>query len=120
MFATIPSVIGQIHAGKLRALAVSSAQPSRSLPGVPTVAEKGFPGFEAGSWFGLFAPKGTPAAVIATINKTVNEVMPSLEQQMIQEGADPVGGSPEQFAKFTQAEYVKWKQVVQASGAQAE
>jgi tripartite-type tricarboxylate transporter receptor subunit TctC len=120
MFATIPSVIGQIHAGKLRALAVSSTQPSRSLPGVPTVAEKGFPGFEAGSWFGLFAPKGTPAAVIATINKTVNEVMPSLEQQMIQEGADPVGGSPEQFAKFTQAEYVKWKQVVQASGAQAE
>jgi tripartite-type tricarboxylate transporter receptor subunit TctC len=120
MFATIPSVIGQIHAGKLRALAVSSTQPSRSLPGVPTVAEKGFPGFEAGSWFGLFAPKGTPAAVIATINRTVNEVMPSLEQQMIQEGADPVGGSPEQFAKFTQAEYVKWKQVVQASGAQAE
>lgn len=120
MFATIPSVIGQIHAGKLRALAVSSATPSRSLPGVPTVAEKGFPGFEAGSWFGLFAPKGTPASVIALINNSVNEAMPSLEQQLIKEGADPVGGSPEQFGKFTQAEYVKWKQVVQASGAQAE
>jgi tripartite-type tricarboxylate transporter receptor subunit TctC len=120
MFATIPSVIGQIHAGKLRALAVSSTQPSRSLPGVPTVAEKGFPGFEAGSWFGLFAPKGTPQAVVATINKAVNEAMSSLEQQLIKEGADPVGGSPEQFGAFTQAEYVKWKQVVQASGAQAE
>jgi tripartite-type tricarboxylate transporter receptor subunit TctC len=120
MFATIPSVIGQIHAGKLRALAVSSAIPSRSLPGVPTVAEKGFPGFEAGSWFGLFAPKGTPSAVVTMINKAVNEAMPSLEQQLIKEGADPVGGTPEQFGKFTQAEYVKWKQVVQASGAQAE
>jgi tripartite-type tricarboxylate transporter receptor subunit TctC len=120
MFATIPSVIGQIHAGKLRALAVSSAMPSRSLPGVPTVAEKGFPGFEAGSWFGLFAPKGTPSSVVTMINKAVNEAMPSLEQQLIKEGADPVGGTPEQFGKFTQAEYVKWKQVVQASGAQAE
>jgi tripartite-type tricarboxylate transporter receptor subunit TctC len=60
MFATIPSVMPHIQAGKLRALAVSSAKRSRSLPDLPTVAEKGFPGFEAGSWFGFFAPKGTP------------------------------------------------------------
>lgn len=117
MFATIPSVIPHIKSGKLRALAVSSAKRSRSMPDVPTVAEKGFPGFEAGSWFGFFAPKGTPGDVVKELNKAVNDVLPSLQEQMIREGADPVGGTPEQFGKFTRAEYVKWKKVVQASGA---
>jgi len=120
MFATIPSVIQHIKAGKLRALAVSSAKPSRSLPGMPTVADKGFPGFEAGSWFGFFAPKGTPASVVATLNKAVNEVLPSLEEQMVREGADPVGGSAEQFGRFTQKEFEKWAVIVKASGATAE
>ena len=120
MFATIPSVIQHIKAGKLRALAVSSAKPSRALPGVPTVAQKGFAGFEAGSWFGFFAPKGTPQAVIAQLNRTVNAVLPQLEAQMVREGADPVGGTPEQFGAFTQKEFEKWKLIVQASGAVAE
>ena len=120
MFATIPSVIGFIKAGRLRALAVSSLQRSRSLPDVPTVAEKGFPGFAAGSWFGFFAPKGTPASVIALLNKSVNDALPSLEAQMIREGADPVGGTPEQFGKFTRQEYEKWKVIVRDSGATAE
>jgi tripartite-type tricarboxylate transporter receptor subunit TctC len=117
MFATIPSVMPHIQAGKLRALAVSSAKRSRSLPDLPTVAEKGFPGFEAGSWFGFFAPKGTPQDVINKINQAVNEALPSLQAQMIREGADPVGGSPKQFGDFTRKEYVKWKAVVKASGA---
>jgi tripartite-type tricarboxylate transporter receptor subunit TctC len=120
MFATIPSVISHIRAGKLRALAVSSLGPSRSLPGVPTVAEKGFPGFSAGSWFGFFAPKGTPEPVIALLNKTVNEILPSLEAQMVREGADPVGGTPAQFGQFTQREYEKWKVIVRDSGATPE
>lgn len=117
MFATIPSVMPHIQAGKLRALAVSSAKRSRSLPDLPTVAERGFPGFEAGSWFGFFAPKGTPADVIAKVNKAVNDALPSLQAQMIREGADPVGGTPQQFGEFTRKEYVKWKAVVKASGA---
>ena len=120
MFATIPSVIQHIKAGKLRALAVSSGKPSRSLPGVPTVAERGFPGFEAGSWFGVFAPKGTPAPVIALLNKSINEILPTLEEQMVREGADPVGGSPEQLARFNQKEFEKWAAIVKASGATAE
>jgi tripartite-type tricarboxylate transporter receptor subunit TctC len=120
MFATIPSVISHIQAGKLRAIAVSSPKRSRSLPDIPTVAEKGFAGFSAGSWFGFFAPKGTPAPVIALLNKSVNEALPSLEAQMIREGADPVGGTPEQFGKFTRQEYDKWKVIVRESGATAE
>jgi tripartite-type tricarboxylate transporter receptor subunit TctC len=117
MFATIPSAIAYIKAGKLRAIAVSSAKRSRSMPDIPTVAEKGFPGFAAGSWFGFFAPKGTPASVIELINKSVNEALPSLEEQMVREGADPVGGSAAQFGRFTHQEYEKWKVIVHESGA---
>jgi tripartite-type tricarboxylate transporter receptor subunit TctC len=120
MFATVPSVIQHIHAGKLRALAVTSAKRSRSMPEVPTVAERGFPGFEAGSWFGFFAPKGTPAAVIAELNKAVNDMLPAMEQQLVREGADPVGGTPEQFKQFQLREFEKWKVVVRESGATAE
>jgi tripartite-type tricarboxylate transporter receptor subunit TctC len=120
MFATIPSVIQHIQAGKLRAIAVTSARRSRSLPDIPTVAEKGFPGFEAGSWFGFFAPKGTPESVIAELNKAVNEVLPSLEAQMVREGADPVGGTPAQFGQFVHKEYEKWKGIVRESRASAE
>ena len=120
MFATIPSVISHIKAGKLKAMAVSSLTRSRSLPDVPTVAESGFPGFSAGSWFGLFVPKGTPRAVIDKLNQGVNKALPGLQEQMVREGADPVGGTPEQFAAFTRKEYEKWKVVVQESGATQE
>jgi tripartite-type tricarboxylate transporter receptor subunit TctC len=122
MFATIPSVRQLIAAGSLRALAVSSAKRSRSLPDVPTVAERGFPGFEAGSWFGFFAPKGTPDEVVATLNKSVNEILavPEVETGMIKEGADPVGGSPQQFGQFVQNEFEKWRTVVRESGAVVE
>ncbi|CAN5198666.1 tripartite tricarboxylate transporter substrate binding protein [soil metagenome] len=119
MFATIPSAIQHIRAGALRALAVSSVKRSRSMPDVPTVAESGFPGFEAGSWFGFFAPKGTPAPIMAKLNGAVNDVLrvPAIGDQMIREGADPVGGTAEQFGKFVHSEYEKWKIVVRDSGA---
>ena len=120
MFATIPSVIQHIQAGKLRAIAVTSVKRSRSMPDVPTVADSGFPGFEAGSWFGFFAPKGTPEHVIVTMNKAVNEVLPSLEAQLVREGADPVGGTPQQFGQFVQKEFEKWRMVVRESGATVE
>jgi tripartite-type tricarboxylate transporter receptor subunit TctC len=122
MFATIPSVKQHIDAGALRAVAVSSAKRSRSLPEVPTVAERGFPGFEAGSWFGFFAPKGTPPEVVATLNKAVNAIVEasSFQGQMIEEGADPAGGTPQDFAAFVQREFEKWRVVVRESGATAE
>ena len=90
------------------------------MPSVPTVAERGFPGFEAGSWFGLFAPKDTPPEVIQIINQQVNELLPSLESQLIREGADPVGGSALKFSQFVHKEYEKWKIIVRESGAAAD
>src|SRR5260221_10764275 len=75
MFATILSVIAHIKSGSLVAIAVSSVKRSRSMPDVPSVAESGFPGFEAGSWFGVFAPRGTPAEVIALLNKATHEII---------------------------------------------
>jgi tripartite-type tricarboxylate transporter receptor subunit TctC len=119
MFATIPSVIGHIKAGSVIAIGVSSLKRSRSMPDVPTIAERGFPGFEAGSWFGLFAPKGTPPAIVTEINKAVNEIIAdrAIETKMVEEGADPAGGSPEKFAAFVRAEYEKWRVVVKESGA---
>ena len=122
MFATIPSVMTHITAGKLKPIAVSSLKRSRSMPEVPTVVEKGFPQFEAGSWFGFFAPKGTPDAVIGMVNKAVNEILqvPAIEQQMVAQGADPAGGTPAQFAQFVQREHDKWRAIVRESGAKAE
>ena len=122
MFATIPSVKQHIDAGSLRAIAVSSAKRSRSMPDVPTVAERGFPGFEAGSWFGFFGPKGVPPEVVATLNKAVNEIIdqPAMQAALIKEGADPAGGTPQQFGAFVQREFEKWRTVVKESGATAE
>jgi len=119
MFATIPSVIAHIKAGNLVAIAVSSTRRSRSLPDVPTVAESGFPGFEAGSWFGLFAPKGTPQEIITVLNKGVNDFISekAVETRMIDEGADPVGGPPEKLGAFVRSEFEKWRTVVRESGA---
>ena len=122
MFATIPSVKQHIDAGTLRAVAVSSVKRSRSLPEVATVAESGFPGFEAGSWFGFFGPKGTPPEVIASLNKAVNEIIavPATEAALVKEGADPVGGTPQQFGHFVQREFEKWRVIVRESGAVVE
>jgi tripartite-type tricarboxylate transporter receptor subunit TctC len=122
MFATIPSVIQHIEAGKLLALAVTSPKRSRSLPNVPTVTESGFPNFEAGSWFGFFAPKGTSQAVVAQLNVAVNDILavPSIQEQMIREGADPAGGTSAEFAQFVRREYEKWKVIVRESRATPE
>ena len=122
MFATIPSVIQHIRAGNLAAIAVSSVQRSRSMPQVPTVADSGFPGFEAGSWFGFFAPKGTPREVITTLNAAVNEIIAekAVDSRLVDEGADPAAGTPERFGAFVARETEKWRAVVQQSGAKVD
>lgn len=121
MFATIPSVIQHIKAGKLTAIAVSSKNRSRSMPEVPTVAESGFPGFEAGSWFGFFAPKNMPREVVLKLNAALNEALTDkeIDARLVLDGADPKPGTPEEFGAFVKAEYQKWAEVVKASGAKA-
>ena len=122
MFATIPSVISHIRAGTLVPIAVTTVKRSRSLPEVPTVADSGYPGFEAASWFGLFAPKGTPEAIVNELNRATNEFLkdPKVEARLVQEGADPVAIAPREFAQFVAKETDKWRAVVKESGARSD
>ncbi len=119
---SVPSALGQLRGGKLRALAVTSAKRSPELPEVPTIAESGYPGFEANTWYGLLAPAGTPAPIVVMLNAEVNRVLatPEVRGRLASEGGDTLGGSPEQFASFLKAEHAKWGRVVRDSGAKAD
>jgi tripartite-type tricarboxylate transporter receptor subunit TctC len=122
MFDNLPPSLPQIKSGKLRALAVTSSIRAPALPDIPTVAEAGLPGFEASSWFGILAPAGTPPAVIAKINEEVAKWLASPEgkEKLASIGANPAGGSPEDFARHIQAETAKWAKVVKESGAKVD
>jgi tripartite-type tricarboxylate transporter receptor subunit TctC len=119
---SVPSALGHIKTGRLRALAVTSTTRSAEMPDVPTIAESGYRGFEANTWYGLLAPAGTPAAVVARLNAEVNRVlaMPDVRQRLASEGGDALGGTPEQFASFLKAEHAKWGRVVKESGAKVD
>ncbi|WP_412556593.1 Bug family tripartite tricarboxylate transporter substrate binding protein [Xylophilus sp. GOD-11R] len=119
MFDNLPSSIAFVRGGKLRPIAVTTLQRSPELPDVPTVAESGVPGFDASSWFGLLAPAGTPPAVIKRIDDALLKVMAStdLKKKIMEQGGQPVGETPEQFAAFIRTETTKWAKVVKESGA---
>jgi tripartite-type tricarboxylate transporter receptor subunit TctC len=122
MFDNLPSSLPHIRSGKLKALAVTSGTRSAVLPDVPTVAEAGgalLRNYEASSWFGLFAPAGTPADVVNRIQQETAKAMatPVVKERLLSQGAIPGGGTPAEFAKFIEAETKKWAQVVKASGA---
>jgi tripartite-type tricarboxylate transporter receptor subunit TctC len=122
MFATIPSVITQIRSGQFRAIAVSSTTRSRSLPDVPTMVELGYPEFDASSWFGMVAPARTPPAIVNRIAEDVHAVIrePRIEQQMVEQGADPVGNGPQAFGAFIAREVDRWGAIVRAANATAD
>jgi tripartite-type tricarboxylate transporter receptor subunit TctC len=118
MFATIPSVIQHVRAGSLRAIAVTSRRRSPALPEIPTVAESGYPGFEASSWYGFVAPAGTPDPIIRKLHGLIAGIVniPEINEQLSSQGADPVGNTPEEFAQYMRRETDKWAKVVKASG----
>ena len=118
----LPAVQPHVEAGKLRALAVTTAKRWPLMPDVPTVAEAGVPGYEASSWFTIAAPAKTPADVIARVNKSVNAYMADKDmiERMRKLGADPVGGSPDDMAKMIAEENVKWKKAIEFAGLKPE
>jgi tripartite-type tricarboxylate transporter receptor subunit TctC len=123
MFDNLPSAMPQIKAGKLKALAVTSAQRSAALPDLPTIAEAGpVPGFDASSWFGLLAPAGTPADIVNRIQQESLKAMgtPALKERLLSQGAIPSGITPAQFAAYIGEESKKWAAVVKASGAKVD
>jgi len=119
MFDNLPSVIPHVRSGKLRAIAITTAKRSPELPNVPTIAEAGVPGYEAMSWFGMFAPAATPAPVLAKISAALTKVLanPDVKKKIADQGGEPANDTPAQFATFIQAETSKWAKVVKESGA---
>jgi tripartite-type tricarboxylate transporter receptor subunit TctC len=123
MFDNLPSSLPLIKGGKLKALAVTSAQRSLALPDVPTLEEAGkLMGFEASSWFGLLAPAGTPPDIVQRVQQETFKALntPSVKEKMMAQGAIPSGMTPEQFVKLIDDEHKKWAQVVKASGAKVD
>lgn len=114
--------LGQIKAGRLRAIAVSSAKRIPALPDVPTLAESGFPGIEDYTWIGIFLPAGTPPAIVQKLNAAVDRAIrsPDTRERLMAQAFDPAGGPQPQFAAYVRAEIAKWGKVVRLTGAKAD
>ena len=115
-FGPLPSSIGYIKAGKLRALAVTTATRSAALPDIPT-AGKSVPGYEASIWFGVGAPRATPAEIVGRLNKEINAALadPTMKAKLAERGGELLPGSPADFGKLIAAENEKWRKVIQAA-----
>lgn len=125
MFDNLPAAMPHIKSGKFKALAVTSSQRSEAMPELPTIEEAGGPslkGYEASSWFGLLAPAGTSSDVVHRIQQEVAKAMgmAAVKEKLLSQGAIPGGNTPEDFAKFIEAEHKKWAQVVKVSGAKVD
>ena len=110
----MPPYIPQVKAGKIRALAVSTGKRSSAMPDLPTIAEAGVPGYEAGAWFGLLAPAGTPKQIVAQLSAESARILklPDISKRISELGAEPVGSTPEQFAELIKTEIAKWAKVI--------
>lgn len=122
MVSSLPSAIGQIKAGKLRTLAVTSARRSSSLPDVPTVAELGYKDFDVSTWYGLFMPANTPKDIVSAMSNEVNKLLatPEMKAAIVGQGAETQIMTADQFSNLLKTDYQKWKGIVQASGATIE
>ena len=122
IFDSMPSAMPHVKSGKVRALAVTTAKRSPTVPDLPTIAESGVPGFDISTWYGVWAPAGTPKDIV---NKIAAEIAKALHQPAVRErlaalGAEPVGNTPEEFAAYCQSELAKWSKIVRESGAKAD
>jgi tripartite-type tricarboxylate transporter receptor subunit TctC len=118
MFSGVPALLPHLQSGRLRAIAIGSLKRFPAIPDVPTFDESGLKGYEATTWFGLMAPAKTPKDVIAKLNVEVDKVLKShdIHERFMREGLEPIGGSPEEFARFTQSEIDKYAKVIKAAG----
>lgn len=121
-FNTLETAIGQIKAGKLRALAVSTRERSPAIPDVPTAAEAGVKDYEALGWFGFLAPAGTPQAIVEQLSGEMHNIMtsPQMRERTLAEGATPVGTTPAEFQRFLREEITKWTRVIRQAGIKLE
>ena len=121
IFDSMPSAMPFIKAGKLRAIAVTTSRRAAALPDLPTIAESGFPGFDIATWYGYWAPKGTPAPIVAKLRDAAAQALklPLVIEQYAQMGAEPVGSTPAEFAAYNASEMIKWEEIVRKSGAKA-
>jgi tripartite-type tricarboxylate transporter receptor subunit TctC len=117
MITTIPSVSGLIENGQMRALAVTSKQRAPTLPAVPSIAESGWPDYEASAWYGFVAPKGTPEELIKLLHKATVEAINDavVRSRLANEGAKPVGNAPAEFGAFIKAEHGRWAEIVKTA-----
>jgi tripartite-type tricarboxylate transporter receptor subunit TctC len=122
MFDNMASSLTQVRAGRVKALAVTTAKRSPLAPELPTVAESGLAGFDISTWFGVFAPAGTPREAIARLHAEFTRALtaPDVREKMINLGAEPVGNTPAEFARYIRAEAEKYARVIQASGAKVD
>ncbi|HUL95135.1 MAG TPA: tripartite tricarboxylate transporter substrate binding protein [Usitatibacter sp.] len=122
MFDNLASSLAQVRAGKIRALAVTTAKRSPLAPELPTIAESGLPGFDISTWFGIFVPAGTPPGIVAQLHDEFVRALaaPEVRSRMLELGAEPVGSTPQQFAAYIQAEAQKYARVIKASGAKVD
>jgi tripartite-type tricarboxylate transporter receptor subunit TctC len=122
MFSTMPPALPQVKAGKLKAIAVTSAKRSVTTPELPTIAEAALPGFEAITWYGMAAPAGTPPAIVKKLNGEVVRLLnlPDVKERLLATGTEAAGTTPEAFATYIKSEIVKWEKVIRESGARAE
>ena len=122
MISGMSSVMPHIKAGRLRALAVTGAKRSPAVPDIPTIAESGYPGFEADSWFGVLGPARTPRPIVNRLHDEFVRVLavPEVKERLNSVGFELVGSTPDQFAAYIKSEIPKWAKVVKLSGAKAD
>jgi tripartite-type tricarboxylate transporter receptor subunit TctC len=122
MFSSVVAILPHVKAGKLRALAVTGAKRLASMPELPTIAESGLPGYEASSWYGILAPAGTPHDIVAKLNAELNRALdqPDVRNSLLAEGAEPAGGSPEQFAVHIRTEKERLGKIIRDANIRME